>query len=184
MLEKQAIFGIEDTRNQEKNFDELLYVFRYEGLARQNILKYKFKESSYLYKMFVNFMLKNQKFFENIKKYDTIVPVPISKKRFLERGYNQSYLIAREIAKKVGIKFENKIIKKTKNIIEQSKLNKEDREKNIIGVYETENIHKISDKKVLLLDDIITTGSTANECARMLLTAKPKKIGVLTIAKD
>lgn len=73
---------------------------------------------------------------------------------------------------------------KTKNIIEQSKLNKEDREKNIIGVYEIENIHKISDKKVLLLDDIITTGSTANECAKMLLTAKPKKIGVLTIAKD
>ena len=62
--------------------------------------------------------------------------------------------------------------------------NKEDREKNIIGVYEIENIHKISDKKVLLLDDIITTGSTANECAKMLLTAKPKKIGVLTIAKD
>lgn len=184
LLEKQAVFGIEDTRNQEQNFDELLYVFRYEGLVRQNILKYKFKESSYLYKMFVNFMLKNQKFFENIKKYDTIVPVPISKKRFLERGYNQSYLIAREIAKKTGIKCENKIIKKTKNIIEQSKLNKEDREKNIIDVYETENIHKILDKKVLLLDDIITTGSTANECARMLLTSNPKKIGVLTIAKD
>ena len=79
--------------------------------------------------MFVNFMLKNQKFFENIQKYDTIVPVPISKKRFLERGYNQSYLLAKEIAKKVGIKCENKILKKTKNIIEQSKLNKEDREK-------------------------------------------------------
>lgn len=184
LLEKQAIFEIEDTRNQKKNFDELLYVFKYEGTARQNILKYKFKESSYLYKMFVNFMLKNQKFFENIQKYDTIVPVPISKKRFLERGYNQSYLLAKEIAKKVGIKCENKILKKTKNIIEQSKLNKEDREKNIIGVYEIENIHKISDKKVLLLDDIITTGSTANECAKMLLTAKPKKIGVLTIAKD
>lgn len=184
LLEKHAVFEIENTCNQGKNFDELLYVFQYEGIARQIILKYKFKESSYLYKMFVNFMLKNQKFFENIQKYDTIVPVPISKKRFLERGYNQSYLLAKEIAKKVGIKCENKILKKTKNIIEQSKLNKEDREKNIIGVYEIENIHKISDKKVILLDDIITTGSTANECAKMLLIAKPKKIGVLTIAKD
>lgn len=184
LLEKHAVFEIENTCNQGKNFDELLYVFQYEGIARQIILKYKFKESSYLYKMFVNFMLKNQKFFEFIKKYDKIIPVPISQKRYIERGYNQSYLIAKELAKNTKLQLENECLFKVKNITEQSKLNKEEREKNIKGVYQLQNEEKISNKNIILFDDIYTTGSTTNECCKILQQAKPKSIAVFTLAKD
>lgn len=159
-------------------------MFKYEGAIRRIILQYKFQEKSYLYKTIVNFLLNNKKMFEIIKSYDTIVPVPISKKRKKTRGYNQSYLIAKDIANIVGIKLENRVLFKIKNIIEQSKLNKEDRGKNIKGVYEIKNDYRIKDKKILLFDDIYTTGSTVIECCRMLNIAKPSKIGVLTIAKD
>lgn len=168
----------------ENEFDEHIYMFKYEGAIRRIILQYKFQEKSYLYKTIVNFLLKNKKMFEIIKTYDTIVPVPISKKRKRTRGYNQSYLIAKDIANIVGIKLENRVLFKIKNIIEQSKLNKEDRGKNIKGVYEIKNDYRIKDKKILLFDDIYTTGSTVIECCRMLNIAKPSKIGVLTIAKD
>lgn len=183
-LEIQAKFAIEENQNSDYYFQEHLYIFEYQGMIRKVILNYKFKDQSYLYKTIVNFLLKNEKFFEILKSYDTMIPVPISQKRRKERGYNQSELIAKEIAKRVGIHYNNQCLFKTKNIIEQSKLNKEERQKNIQGVYELHNEKLLQHKKILLLDDIYTTGSTVNECSRILSKAKPKKIGVFTIAKD
>ena len=182
ILETEAIYGVDKTL--DKYFNEHLYIFLYQEIIRRIILKYKFQEEAYLYKTFVNFLLKNENFFEKIKKYDTIVPVPISRKRFKERGYNQSELIAKEIACSSKLELETECLFKTKNIIEQSKLNKEERLKNIQGVYDLVNKRKLYKKKILLVDDIYTTGSTVNECARVLRKARPSKIGVFTLAKD
>lgn len=182
ILETEAVYGVDKVL--EKYFNEHLYIFLYQGIIRRIILKYKFQEEAYFYKTFVNFLLKNKNFFEKIKKYDTIVPVPISKKRLKERGYNQSELIAKEISYNSELKLETESLLKTKNIIEQSKLNKEERLKNIQGVYKLTNMEKLYKKKILLVDDIYTTGSTVNECARVLRKAKPKNIGVFTLAKD
>ena len=192
ILENEAVFGIDKYKKMEieknleerKYFDEHLYIFEYEGIIRRIILKYKFQDKAYLYKTFVNFLLKNKNFFEFIKKYDTIIPVPISRKRRALRGYNQSELIVKEIANFTNLKEESDCLFKIKNVIEQSKLNKEERQKNIQGVYELRNKEKLYKKKILLVDDIYTTGSTVNECSKVLRGAKPKQIGIFTIAKD
>ena len=198
-LKKQEKMGIltkekleENSLEMEKHCEELMYIFKYEGQIRELILDYKFNEKSYMYKTFVNFLLKNKKIFENIKKYDKIIPVPISKKRYKERGYNQSLLIAKEISMQISYETNNNIklelvnncLIKTKNIIEQSKLNKEDRQHNIQGVYTLKNGSILTNKSILLVDDIYTTGSTVNECCRVLQQANPNKIGVLVLAKD
>ena len=200
ILESEAVFGvdkyenikikkgrkanIENDFNDKKYFDEHLYIFLYQGIIRRIILKYKFQEEAYLYKTFVNFLLKNEKFFKKIEKYDTIVPVPISKKRLKSRGYNQSELIAKEISYNSNLTLETECLYKVRNIVEQSKLNKEERLKNIQGVYELVSKEKLYKKKILLIDDIFTTGSTVNECAKVLRNAFPRKIGVFTLAKD
>ena len=192
ILENEAVFGIdkyekikiEKNLQERKYFNEHLYIFEYEGIIRRIILKYKFEDKAYLYKTFVNFLLKNKNFFEFIKKYDTIIPVPISRKRRALRGYNQSELIVKEIANFTNLKEESDCLFKIKNVIEQSKLNKEERQKNIQGVYELRNKEKLYKKKILLVDDIYTTGSTVNECSKVLRGAKPKQIGIFTIAKD
>ena len=115
--------------------------------------------------------------------------MPISKERYKERGYNQSSLIAKEIAKQliqksIVIQYNNECLFKVKNIVEQSKLNKKERMKNIEGVYRLQNCKALFDKKILLVDDVYTTGSTVKECTKILIQAEPKKIGVFTIAKD
>ena len=207
MLEAEAKFEIDKVDNQEYFFENHLYIFKYEGIIRKLILNYKFNEKSYLYKTFVNFLLKNKKFFKILKSYDTIIPVPVSSKRMNERGYNQSELIADDIVKQITeisskhildgilstqknniqkIKYEcvTDCLIKNKNIIEQSKLNKEQRQKNIQGVYILKNKEKLINKKILIIDDIYTTGSTVNECCKILQEAKPKKIDVFTVAKD
>ena len=71
-----------------------------------------------------------------------------------------------------------------KNIKPQSSLNKEDRIKNVENVYSIKNQEKIINKKILLIDDIYTTGSTVNECSKVLKQAGVNNIGILTIAKD
>lgn len=185
MLEAEAKFKIDKVDNQEYFFENHLYIFKYEGIIRKLILNYKFNEKSFLYKTFVNFLLKNEKFFKILKSYDTIIPVPVSSKRMNERGYNQSELIADDIVKQITeCECIADCLIKNKNIIEQSKLNKEQRQKNIQGVYILKNNEKLINKKILLIDDIYTTGSTANECCKVLQKAKPKKIDVFTIAKD
>ena len=148
------------------------------------LIKYKFNEKSYLYRSFVNFLLKQQKVFEIIKTYDIILPVPISKKRYKQRGYNQTELIAREISKRAGIELVTNCVYKERNNVPQSTLNKEDRIENVKNTYIIKNSKIIKDKRVIILDDIYTTGSTVNECSKLLKQNNVKEILVMTIAKD
>lgn len=176
---------------EEKYLDEHIYLFKYDNVIRKLLIEYKFFEKAYLYKTFVKIMLKNERIVEKIKKYDTIIPIPISKKRFYERGYNQSLLIAKEISERLNIEILNDCIIKTKNIVPQSSLSKEERIKNINGVYninnkyiiDKRNMYKIKNKKILLIDDIFTTGATVNEACKELKKLEYSQISVLTIAK-
>ncbi|MBR3250053.1 MAG: ComF family protein [Clostridia bacterium] len=184
-LRKQAVYGIDHySQDSDQIIDEHLYIFMYGGVIRQIFLNYKFNEKAYLYKTFTNFLLKNEKFVEIIKSYDIIIPVPLSKERRKKRGYNQSGLIAKEISKKLNIPINQTSLKKVKNIVAQSTLNKEQREKNIQGAYILKNAKSLKSKKVLIIDDIYTTGSTINECSKILYEVGTNKIGALTIAKD
>lgn len=169
----------------DKFFTKHLYIFEYEGIIRQRILDYKFKEKSYLYKTFTQTIVNNEKNLDFIKEYGVIIPVPIHKNRKKSRGYNQSELIVKEIARNIkDIKLELKILYKKENIKAQSSLNKVQRMENIKNVFLVKNEYKIKNKKVLLLDDIFTTGSTVNECSKKLIEAGCKEVGVITIAKD
>lgn len=169
----------------DKFFNKHLYIFKYEGIIREKIIDYKFQNKVHLHRTFAEAIMINKENIEFIKQYDFIVPVPIHKKRKQERGYNQSELIARILANEIdGIKLGLNILRKDKNIVAQSTLNKKQRFENIKGVYQVVDKQKIKDKKILLLDDIYTTGSTANECSKVLKEAGCIEVGVITIAKD
>ena len=183
-LQKEFQFTQKYSKNQ--NFLEQYYLFQYKNLIRNLILEMKFQKKSYIYKTIEYFLRKNEKHLEKLKKYDIIIVVPLSWKRKLKRGYNQSLLIAKIISNISQVKIENKILYKTKNIVPQSTLNKKERKENIKGAFKIKNIEKIKNKKILIIDDIYTTGSTLNECSKLLVKSGIKKenIGVLTLAKD
>ena len=165
-------------------FEKHIYIFKYEGEIRNLILSYKFKDKSYLYKLFSEIILKNEKIFGILEKYDIIIPVPIHKKRKKQRGYNQSELIANDLATNIkDLKCENNILIKQKNTLPQSSLNKNQRKNNLKDAYKVINQEKIINKKIILFDDIYTTGSTAKECSKILKASGAKEILVLTISK-
>ena len=102
---------------ENKYFKELISILKYEGIIRDKILQYKFEDKPYIYKTFAKIVLKNKKVCGLLKKYDIIIPVPIHKKRKLQRGYNQTQLIAKEISKNIDIKLCNNVLVKIKNTI-------------------------------------------------------------------
>lgn len=156
----------------------------YEGIVRKLILDYKFGHKPYIYRTFKTFFQKNEKLYVLLKKYDIIVPVPISRKRCKNRGYNQSALLAKELAKVLGLEYEENALVKIINNPKQSELSQEQRILNVKNVYKIKKDSKIINKKVLLIDDVFTTGATCNECVKVLKEAGAKKVGVFTIAKD
>jgi ComF family protein len=183
-LKKNAMFGVDNYSNTTSYFNEHLYIFAYDGEIRKTILNYKFNDRPYIYKTFINFLKNNLEMCVQIKKYDIIIPVPISKKRYKQRGYNQSGIFAKDLARELEIKYLENVLIKLKDNIAQSLLNQDEREKNVQNVYKAISVEKIVNKNILLVDDIFTTGSTLNECSKVLKEAGASNIGVFTIAKD
>ena len=183
-LNKIAKITIDNYTN--KNFRKHLYLFRYEEKIKERLLAYKFYQKSYIYHAFVIFMIKNKKICQFLKSYDIIIPVPIHYERKLVRGYNQSALLAKGLVKMMGgtMQYTDRILCKIKNNKPQSTQNKEERKRNVLGAYYVKKEENIIGKKILIVDDIYTTGSTVEECARVLKKAGAKWVDVLTIAKD
>lgn len=183
-----------DKNNSEKiykviyktnNIIKIFYLFEYKDLIRKKIIEFKFNDKSYLYKTFLNIILKNKKICKLLNSYDIIIPVPMFEKKKSKRGYNQTELISKEIAKRLDITFNNNILFKIKENKTQSLLNYHERKQNVLNVYkindsETKNV---SNKKIILFDDIYTTGFTVKECIKELEKLNPKKIDVLVLAK-
>jgi ComF family protein len=115
---------------------------------------------------------------------DVLVPVPLHKIRLRERGYNQSELIAKGVSNATGIKVIGDLLIRTRNTETQTKLNFEERKENVKDAFFINVKYKnfIIDKKAIIVDDVITTGSTINECAKVLAIAGASKVFALSVA--
>lgn len=180
-IDKIKCVKIKKIRN---NYNHL-YIFKYKGIIRQKIIEYKFRDKAYLYKFFSDIILTNKKICNVLKKYDMIIPVPIHRQRRIKRGYNQTELIAKEIAKNIdNLDYCKNCLIKIKNIKAQSTLNSFERQQNTVGAYKVINENIIKNKKVIIFDDVYTTGSTAKECCNILKKYNVKEILIFTISKD
>ena len=180
LLKKYEIATINKIQN--KNFEYIINMLKYEGIVRNEIINYKFNENSYLYATFAKIILKNKKICSFLQNYDIIIPVPMYKTKRLKRGYNQSELIAKLLAKDIGLECPKNSLIKIKDTKVQSLLNKTERYKNIKNAFLANT--NVNNKKIVLFDDIYTTGNTVNECSRVLKNAGAQEILVLTLAKD
>lgn len=111
-----------------------------------------------------------------------IVPVPLHKKKLAERGFNQSELIARYVAKRLGIPGGDALIR-TKYTETQTKLSKEERIKNVSNAFKCDDVEFIKNKYVFLIDDVTTTGSTLNACADVLNASGAKEVWGVVVAR-
>lgn len=175
--ENKLLNRIESYENNSNSyFAEHCYLFAYEGIMREKILQYKFKNKAYLANMFFEFFVKNEKVCGFLKKYDIMVAVPMSHKKISQRGYNQSELIARKISNYLNIPFQKSILIKAKENETQSTLNRKQRWENVKNVYKVQNEQKIKEKNILIFDDIFTTGATRYRVCQSLKRGRSKEI--------
>lgn len=162
-------------------FNKAISALEYTGIVKDAIYKFKYKNKAYMYKMFGYMLIKSLKE-EDIQDIDLIVGVPLHKKKKIKRGFNQAYLLGKYIGKELDVKVDKKSLVRIKETSTQNKLNKTSRLLNIKNAFKVKNEELFKDKKVLLIDDIFTTGSTVNECSKVLMKAGAKEVVVLTIA--
>ena len=115
-------------------------------------------------------------------RFDLVTWVPVSKKRKRERGYDQAELLAKEVCRLWGAEPVRTLEKMQDNPAQSGLTSAEERRANVLGVYEAVNREQLTGKRVLLVDDILTTGSTASEAARVLRFAGALDVMVLTLA--
>ncbi len=162
----------------------------YGSIEKTPIISLKYGEQAYIGKM-LGEMLCDRLFLAIETEYygeipwDIIVPVPIHITRILKRGYNQAEIIGRKVAESIGIPMDTGILTR-KRTTGKMKGTSEDRIKNIEGAFAiTEkalSCDVLRNKTVLLIDDVYTTGATADECSRMLMNAGAQNVQIATIA--
>ena len=161
-----------------KNFsflDSWVAVWYYKGYIRESLHRYKFRRARH-YAPAYGRMLAMRIQQEYPEGFDLLTWVPVSRLRRFRRGYDQVELLAEAVGQELGMR-SVKTLKKVRHNRPQSGITGQaERRANVLGVYEVICPQTVAEKRILLLDDIITTGTTAGECARMLLTAGAKEV--------
>lgn len=168
-------------KERDYKFNSNHSCFYYNAVSASIIKNFKYNGRKYYAKSIAEIMAQRSDFFEDV---DVITFVPINKKRKRERGFNQSEEIAKHLSKMLNIPLVT-ILEKEKDGKHQAALGQKDRLKNLKGSFKiiAENVNKVRGKRVIIVDDVFTTGATLNECARVIRVCRPISVNTVTFAK-
>lgn len=155
---------------------------RYDDTSKPAILAFKFMDKTENAKVFAKWLKIAGKDIFN-EGADVIIPVPLHYLRLIKRKYNQSALLASELCLLTGLELNTSSLVKHKSTKPQVSFSGKERIKNVKGVFSVKYPQKICGRRIVLIDDVFTTGSTARECANVLLAAGAASVDVLTIAR-
>ena len=170
-------------QNNQLDFDVARCVFVFSGKVKDLIHNFKYNNRPYMSSSLANCMY--ELFTKLNWPVDFVIPVPSSKETLKARGYNQAELLASDFCSKSGLELREDILKKTKHTKQQASLNFNERKQNLDGSFDVDLSFRstLRGKTILLIDDVITTGSTASECAKILKKRGAERVLVLAVAR-
>lgn len=161
--------------------DEWTALWYYEDDVRRSLLRYKFYGKRNLAASYAR-LLGMKLLTEDRAEFDILTWIPISQKRLKKRGFDQVQLLAEKLGSELGVTPVATLRKVRHNKQQSGITGLAQRKANVLGAYEAVDPAAVAGKRVLLLDDILTTGATAGECARVLLTAGAKEVKFAAVA--
>jgi len=167
-------------------FDQAAAVARYNGVMREAIHWFKYRYKVALKDSLGRLMLQGLEDHYSAERFDAVVPVPLHWCRKRQREFNQALLLAQPLAAAREVPLLDELLVRKRRTSPQSQIssaNPDLRHKNIAGAFAVRNSAKFHDKSILLVDDLYTSGSTVNECARIMKAAGAKRVRVLTLAR-
>jgi len=167
---------------QKKYYTIARAIGHYDGPLREAIHRWKYEEKNYLTTFFGEKMAEGFHHYWDPTFFDLLIPVPLYPQRLRERGFNQALLLVKELSQRTGIPYQSGLLQKERATIPQIDLNGTEREKGVKGSFHVERKEDVEGKKILLVDDVYTTGATVNECSKVLLKAETDRVDVLTLA--
>ena len=181
MLADNTLCG--DCAQADHAFHRGISVFEYGAEVKDLIYRYKYRREKYLSNPMVHWMTKRLESCD--WDLDVIVPVPLHPIREKQRGFNQADLLARGLSKNTGIPLMDKSLIRIKNTPQQARLSGHERRRNLrvpsdSGIRQGPRVLKAGPS--LLVDDVYTTGTTADQCARVLLEGGAGRVYIITLA--
>jgi len=167
-------------RKKPPRFDRAFSPYRYEGVLEQAIRLFKYRRKDALAVPLADLMLA---WAERLPLVDLVVPVPLHPSRLRAREFNQSLLLADRIARRLGLPLSFERLERVRETRPQTTLDRTDRARNMRRAFAVREPDGLKDLRVLLVDDVLTTGATANDCARALRRAGAASVTVLTLAR-
>lgn len=180
---KPSNYLVEECRDCRKKhffFSQSRSFGLYQGNLRELVRKLKYGNCRGLAEIFAHLLIEHSD--AALFEVDVITYVPLSRRKQGERGFNQAQLLANGIASKLGLPLMD-LLHQTKETKDQSKLPANDRGRNVKGAFLVKDDSEIEDARILLVDDVFTTGSTVNECSKVILAAGAKLVKVATVAR-
>lgn len=174
-----------DCKNKKHFYRTGVALVSHTGAVRKSIYSIKYNNKREYVDFFVDEIVKRYRDEIMSWKCQVIIPVPLHKKKKIKRGYNQAEIIAKKISERLNIPFDNKILKRVKNTRPQKELNDFQRKKNLENAFEVPEKRKQNEevfKKIIIVDDIYTTGSTIDACAKELLKNGAQEIYYISLS--
>ena len=175
-------FLCEECRTSRPLFDRAASALRFEGDARDIIVAFKFTHHAWMRDDLVDWLEAAVRARFVVGEIDCIAPVPSTLLRRLDRGYSQCGYIASALAKRLGRRYDARALRRTGSPRAQVGLSAEDRRANVVGTFACRR--RFSGETVLVVDDVMTTGSTLSECAKVLKESGAGRVWCATLARS
>ena len=173
----------QDCEKDKPFFDIAWSACHYDSLLKNLIHDFKYKKIASLASDFTILIINFMKKYRIGKNGQIILSIPMHPDRLFQREINHADILAKALGKKLGIPYSGNTLKKTKNTSLQSKLKRDARIKNLRSSFYLKDKSIVRDKNIILVDDLFTTGSTVNECSRLLKDSGAGYIEVVTLAR-
>jgi len=174
---------IECRKNPNKYIESIQSPLQYRDMTREVILLFKFYKEKGLAKPFGEILRTWVREEMDTIKFDLIIPVPLHPFRLKRRGFNQSLLLAKEVLPCFPDAELSQTLIRTKPTRSQSTLSAKERKENIKDAFEVKEPEVVRNKKILLIDDLVTSGATVTECAKTLKKCGAQSVFVLSLAR-
>ncbi len=167
-------------RKKSPAFDRALSPYRYEGVLEKALRLFKYRRRDALATPLAELMLISA---DKLPAVSLIIPVPLHHSRLRSREFNQALLLADRIADRLGLPVSFEQLVRVRATRPQTELDRKERARNVRRAFAVRNPAGLDGQRVLLVDDVLTTGATVNECARALRRAGVESVTVLTLAR-
>ncbi len=168
---------------QTPHYDEARSAIRYEGAAGLALRAVKYTSATWLIPDLCDFLEACFRTHYDLLPFDGICYVPLYPVKRRERGFNQAGLLANALSRRCRIPLYYSVLRRLRDAGSQTHLTAAQRASNVANVFRVARARKIRDRRLLLVDDVMTTGATVNECARVLKEAGARSVRVLTVAR-